>query len=160
KIGAMETAKIRGGALTLESPYGFRVLAWAQERFPAVNFLTGFILYFMSITVMRGAEAASPVRVYASDFVGALALIGQFLLLRVLDEHKDYELDCRNHPERALQRGLIGLADLRKIGAASAGLGLLFSLWVDHGLGRATVAWAAMAMWTFLMAREFFCRDW
>jgi 4-hydroxybenzoate polyprenyltransferase len=156
----METAKIRGGALTLASPFGLRMWAWAGERFPPVNFLTGFILYFMAITVVRGAQAGGPVPVHALDLIGALALIGQFLLLRVLDEHKDYATDCLNHPERALQRGLISLADLRRVGIASAALGLLFSLYTDHGLGGATLAWFAMATWTWLMAREFFCREW
>jgi 4-hydroxybenzoate polyprenyltransferase len=156
----METAKIRGGTLTLASPFSLRLWEWARERFPPVNFLTGFILYFMAITVVRGALSSGPIAVHFTDIVGSFALIAQFLLLRVLDEHKDYAVDCMNHPDRALQRGLVSLADLRRIGYASATLGLLFSLYTDHGLGAATLAWAAMIVWTGLMAREFFCRDW
>jgi 4-hydroxybenzoate polyprenyltransferase len=157
----METANIRSPELTLESPFVVRLTAWAKDRFPAVNVLTGFILYFMAAIVARAtASGSARIPAHAGDILGAIALTAHFLLLRVLDEHKDYENDCVNHPGRALQRGLIALADLRKIGTASAAFGLGLSIAVDRGLGQATFAWVMLAGWTYLMAREFFARDW
>jgi 4-hydroxybenzoate polyprenyltransferase len=85
-----------------------------------------------------------------------------FLVLRVFDEHKDFAADCVAHPERALQRGVISLGDLRVVGWLAAAVTLGVTLWHDGvgAPGRATAWWLAVAIWSVLMAREFFVRDW
>jgi 4-hydroxybenzoate polyprenyltransferase len=130
-----------------------------HERFPLANALLFFVLYASALLLGR-ARGAGPVRVGALDVVGFLAVWSFFLLLRVLDEHKDFELDRQNHPQRVLQSGLITLGHLKVVGALCAALGLVVSLAYDGGVGRVTLAWAATMAWTLLMAKEFFVGEW
>jgi 4-hydroxybenzoate polyprenyltransferase len=83
-----------------------------------------------------------------------------FLMLRVFDEHKDFEADAIAHPQRVLQRGLITLRELRVVGLLAIGIQLGVSLWVDGGIGPVTAWWVAAFAWSSLMAREFFVRHW
>lgn len=145
--------------LTLQSPLGARLRAWMHERFAPANALLFFILYLTTAAVAR-AGAGVAVAVSLRDVVGCLVTWSFFLLLRVFDEHKDYELDCHNHPQRVLQSGLVTLAHLRALGAAALLLQVGWSLWLDGGVGAVTLAWAAMFAWTCLMGREFFIADW
>lgn len=146
--------------VSLTSPYASRLWAWAGERFPPIHVITSWIVYLMTASAVRGSHASAPISFSTLDVLVAIGVTAQFLLLRILDEHKDYEEDCLNHPERALQRGLITLRDLRRIGIGCAGLMLALSVFYDGGVGRATFAWAMMSAWTFLMFKEFFLRDW
>lgn len=145
--------------LTHESPLGARLRAWMDERFAPANALLFFILYLTTAAVARaGAEA--PVSLSLGDLAGCLVTWSFFLLLRVFDEHKDYALDCRNHPQRVLQSGLVTLAHLRVLGALAIAAQLGWSLWRDAGAGATTLAWAVMFAWTCLMGREFFVGEW
>jgi 4-hydroxybenzoate polyprenyltransferase len=150
--------------LTARSPLASRFLAWVHERFPLPNALLFFALYASALLLGRGAAgdgaAGSAMRVGAIDVVGFLAIWSFFLLLRVLDEHKDFETDSVNHPQRVLQSGLITLGHLKVVGVLAAALGLAVSLAHDGGVGRVTLAWAAMTAWTLLMAKEFFVGEW
>ncbi len=145
--------------LTLSTPLPGRLLAWMKERFAPANALLFFILYLTTAAVTRaGAEGAVAVSLH--DAIGCLVTWSFFLLLRIFDEHKDYELDCRNHPGRVLQSGLISLGHLRVLGALALALQVGWSLWLDGGVGPATMAWGLMFAWTCLMGREFFIADW
>ena len=162
-------------SLTLATPLPGRLRAWMQERFAPANALLFFILYLTTAAVVRAGEGEA-VALSLRDLVGCLVTWSFFLLLRVFDEHKDYELDCRNHPQRVLQSGLITLGHLKALGAVALLLQLGWSLWLDLGLeagvgtgvgtgmaggiGPVTLAWALMFAWTCLMGREFFIADW
>lgn len=174
-------------ALTLAAPLATRLKAWMHERFAPANALLFFILYLTTAAVAR-AGVAGEVAVSLRDVVGCLVTWSFFLLLRVFDEHKDYELDCRNHPHRVLQSGLITLRHLKALGAAAIALQLCWALGLDlfaarpvarldagpfaaeavasttaalAGIGFPVLAaWAAMFAWTCLMGREFFIADW
>jgi len=146
-------------SLTLDSPFSGRFLAWMKERFPFANALLFFILYLTTATVVR-AGLNEPIGLSLQDLIGCLVTWSFFLLLRVLDEHKDYELDCHNHPQRVLQSGLINLGHLKIAGLLAVVAQLCWSLWLDGGIGQVTIAWAVMLGWTSLMAKEFFIPDW
>lgn len=166
--------------LSLASPLPRRLRAWMQERFAPANALLFFILYLTTAAVVRAGEGAA-VTLSWRDAIGCLVTWSFFLLLRVFDEHKDYELDCRNHPQRVLQSGLVTLAHLKILGATAIALQLAWALTLDltlaasaapvtamAGAGTAAAAlgvpvlaaWAAMFAWTCLMGREFFIADW
>jgi 4-hydroxybenzoate polyprenyltransferase len=81
-------------------------------------------------------------------------------VLRVFDEHKDYELDCTNHPQRVLQSGMISLKHLKVLAVVSIIAQLLFSLWQDQGFADVSIAWLIAFTWTCLMGVEFFCGEW
>lgn len=146
--------------LTLENPLVSRLKAWMDERFPLVNGLLCVFLYFAAAMVGRAIATDTPVSLGLLDVVGALATWSFFLLLRVYDEHKDYELDVKNHPQRILQSGLITLNHLKALGGAAIVFQLVLSIFIDKGWGAATQAWLLMFIYSALMAKEFFIGEW
>ena len=96
--------------LTHESPLGARLLAWAAERFPAPNGVFCLVLYGAALICGRTSSGQGPIAISAADGAGFLAAYAFLLMLRVFDEHKDFESDGRNFPQRVLQRGQIGRA--------------------------------------------------
>lgn len=160
-ISETSTAGARTG-LTRDSAFLSRLLAWFNERFPAPNALLFFLMYFSAAAVVR---QAAPELNLVGDTLACLATWSFFLLLRIFDEHKDYALDLRNHPQRVLQSGLITLGNLRVLGAICLSIQLSWSLFQDYrvsgqAFGSATTAWLLMLGWTCLMGKEFFCGEW
>ena len=78
-----------------------RIRAWMDERFPFANALLFFILYLVTATVVRASQGEWFFN--WSDIVACLITWSLFLTIRIFDEHKDYELDVKNHPQRVLQ---------------------------------------------------------
>ena len=146
-------------SLTRESPFPRRFAAWLAERFPPLGHGLLIAAYFSSNQFLAEAltHPGEPVRYTARSILGALALLGFFFHLRVFDEHKDYADDCRNHPERVLQSGLITLRHL-KIAAAIA-IAVEFAC---AGLAgpAALVGLALPFAFSLLMLREFFVPGW
>lgn len=146
-------------SLTAQSPFAARLFAWIKERFPPAIVLLVLPLYGGTVAM---AQLATRGRVHFElvDVFGALACTAFFLLLRVFDEHKDYDIDCVNHPKRVLQRGLVTLDQLKVVGGVALAIQLAASLWADGGLGGATLCWAVVLGWSLLMAKEFFAGEW
>ena len=134
--------------------------AWMRERFPARNALFFVVFYATALLVARGSADAGPVVLAWSDVAGFVALWCFFLMLRVFDEHKDFEADGVAHPQRVLQRGLITLRHLKVVGIVAIAIQLTVSVVIDGAIGPATAWWAAAFLWSILMAREFFVREW
>lgn len=145
--------------LSQDSPLPVRLFAWSKERFPPAIILAVLPLYG-GTAAMAQLAAAGRIHFGAVDLAGVVACTAFFLLLRVFDEHKDYELDCVNHPDRVLQRGLITLDHLKYLAAGALAVQLAASLWADAGIGGATLRWAAVLVWSLLMAKEFFIGEW
>lgn len=149
--------------LTREDPWIRRILAWGNERFPLANGILTFVLFTTALLFGRLVASADGVAVPIglADLLPFFAYYGFFFMLRVFDEHKDYELDCHNHPERVLQSGLITLKDLKILGAiAIIGQGVV-SAWLDAwAFGTVLCAWSVVIVWSSLMAKEFFIGEW
>jgi 4-hydroxybenzoate polyprenyltransferase len=108
----------------------------------------------------RFVAADGPILLGLADIPGFFAAWCFFLMLRVFDEHKDYDLDLANHPERVLQSGLVTLTHLKVVGAVAIAVQVGVSLWLDRGFGAVTVTWLVVMGWSTLMAKEFFCGAW
>ncbi len=135
--------------------------AWMRERFPARNAVFFAVFYATALLIGRASvETNGPMVLSVRDIAGFVAVWCFFLMLRVFDEHKDFEADAIAHPQRVLQRGLITLRDLRLVGAVAIALQLGVSVWLDAGIGVVTLWWLAAVVWSVLMAREFFVRAW
>ncbi|MDO8266762.1 MAG: UbiA family prenyltransferase [Moraxellaceae bacterium] len=145
--------------LSSNSSVAKRFLAWIKERFPFANALLFFILYLTTAAIVRSASIGE-ITLSLSDVISALVTWSFFLVLRVFDEHKDYELDCKNHPQRVLQSGLITLGHLRIAGSIAIAAQVIWSLLLDNGIGQVSMAWLAMFVWTCLMGKEFFIAEW
>lgn len=134
-----------------------RMMLWVNERFPLTNTPLFFILWFLSFSVaMPAQETISPAKVA----LGCLLSLSFFLLLRVLDEHKDYADDCLHHPQRVLQRGIISLAHLKCLGVLCVLLQLGGTALFAQGQQQVWLSWGLLLGWTLLMTKEFFVAEW
>ena len=135
------------------------IWTWSLERFPPINFISAYLLYALSAAMTRhDFYGVGRFRLNWSDLLCGLALTLHFLVLRVLDEHKDYAVDIRAHPERILSRGIVSLKSLRVVGVTAAVVSLAITLAI--GEKQAWLAWSLMTFWTSLMSFEFFCGQW
>ena len=141
-------------------PLAYRLLAWGNERFGPAPILLYFLLYLAGILYARTITGDPNPSVSSLDVVAFSAVFGYFLLVRVLDEHKDYDKDCINFPDRILQRGLVTLDQLKVIGILTLVPQIVVSVLVDGGFGPVTLAWLVLFGWTMLMLKEFFARQW
>jgi 4-hydroxybenzoate polyprenyltransferase len=147
-------------SVTLNDSVAKRIVAWMNERFPFANALLFFILYLTSAAVARSV-LDQEVKVSFLDVFNCLITWGLFLVIRIFDEHKDYELDVLNHPQRVLQSGLITLKHLKVLAAISIAAQFLFSFYLDgFSFGGATLSWIIMFGYLCLMGVEFFCGEW
>jgi hypothetical protein len=146
--------------LTLHAPLAHRLLAWAGERFPPANGVLALVLYCTALLSGRALTHEGELWITPTDAVAFLGVWAYFLMLRVFDEHKDYERDAFTHPNRVLQRGLVTLDHLKVVCAAAVGLQLGTSLLEDGGFGPVTLWWAITLGWSLLMLEEFFVGAW
>ncbi len=149
--------------LTAEAPFGARLRAYLNQRFPLAGYGILIISYYSSnqflAEVLTDPEAK--LKYTIGSLVGAFVLFCMFFHLRVFDEHKDYEDDLKNYPDRILQRELITLADLRTLGAiAIASELMLAAIWMPHGQPAALVAVLVAIGYSVLMLKEFFVSSW
>lgn len=136
-----------------------RFMLWIHERFPLPNAPFFFLLFIVAYAVAASSEKRE-VMFSWNIILGCLVSWSYFLLLRIFDEHKDYLIDCENHPQRVLQRGLITLKHLKIVGAGCIALQLFGSMAIDGGIGGTTLAWVLLFIWTCLMGKEFFIGQW
>src|SRR5262245_11131737 len=135
-----------------------RMGRYLAERFPLAQFVPLISLFtFSSVAYSRLARGAPGFIPWSRFAAGAFTAIVFFFLLRVLDEHKDQDLDRQFRPELPVPRGLVTLAELRLAGIAAAALALAW----NAALGLLYVALLLpAAIWASLMTKEFFARDW
>ena len=149
--------------LSPSSTWVKRFYAWIEERFPLVQGILIAVMYMASLLAGRAIGAES-LTLGITDLPGFFALWAFFLMLRVFDEHKDYEKDLENHPERVLQSGLITLDHLKGVGVVAILVQLGASIFADiqsgGAIGAATISWLGVMAWSALMAKEFFVGEW
>ncbi|MAA78914.1 MAG: prenyltransferase, partial [Deltaproteobacteria bacterium] len=78
---------------------------WMLERYPPGIIIVHALAYMTSVAVVQGLVSETIVFSYLREGLGILIFFMFPLILRIMDEHKDYESDCVLHPERVLQRG-------------------------------------------------------
>lgn len=145
--------------LSLESPFPLRLAAWSKERFPLFRQGLLIVSYYSSNQFLAQALTApgSAVHYAPHSLAGAVVLLCFFFHLRVFDEHKDYEDDCRHYPERVLSRGWITLRHLKILGAGALILEIGLGAW--RGPEALTAILIAMGF-SVLMLKEFFAAAW
>lgn len=137
-----------------------------MERFGPDHWVMFFVLWATALVTGRFLSGGSPsggaeLAFSPGDLAGFAAAWCFFLMLRVFDEHKDYEADLHNHPDRVLQSGRISLGHLKALGLIAiltqAIVSLSFDSWT---FGSVTAWWALVIVWSSLMAKEFFVGEW
>jgi hypothetical protein len=145
--------------LTRESPFARRLYAYLAERFPLLGHGVLIAAYYSSNQFLARTltEPGRPMHYDVTTVLGALTLLCFFFHLRVFDEHKDFVEDLLHYPRRVLQSGLIRLRDLRILGGLAIVVEIVLS--AVRGPG-AFLAWLAAFLFSLLMLKEFFARDW
>jgi 4-hydroxybenzoate polyprenyltransferase len=146
------------GRATHRASLAARFWAYQRERFPLFGFAPIIVAFtFSSVAYSRLARGAPGFIPWSRFAVGAFTALVFFFSLRVLDEHKDADVDHRYRPELPVPRGLVTLGELRAIGGVALGAAVVLNVAVLPAL---LVPMALVAAWASLMTREFFVRDW
>jgi hypothetical protein len=139
-------------APSARQPLILRVWAWLRERFGPKMWLLYLVLYAASLLFGRSLVVAGEVPIGPEDVAGGVAALALFLLIRVVDEHKDFEEDCKAKPESVLARGDVTLGHLRIVGGIALALQVGVLLWLDRGFGVTTLTWSGVVLWVFALA--------
>ena len=143
--------------ISADANYFARIGAWLGERFPPANGILSLVLFFAVAAVM---QPGGHIFTQWTNWLGGVLLWGHFFVLRIFDEHKDYETDLRNYPERVIQSGVVRLGEIRRLGYIVVAAQIAFSCYRGGGVGFPLYAWAAMFGYTCLMGAEFFLGEW
>lgn len=125
---------------------------YQKERFNLLQYvpmIAGFSFCAVSYSMhIRGAETLN----LAACIWSFIVTLGWFMLLRVADEHKDYEDDLKYRPYRPVQRGLVSLKELKYIGI---GIGIIQFLIVLFWCPKQLILLGVVYYWFYLMCIEF-----
>lgn len=130
-------------------------ISFFKERTPIASYL----LITMG-PVTSGYYLAKNSNIY-SLFLAFLGFFSFFLVLRMMDEYKDYEKDVLAHPTRPLPRGLIALPEFKKgitIGITFLILFDLFLLFIGYKISFYIYSLVIIHLW--LMYKEFYVAEW
>jgi hypothetical protein len=112
-------------------------------------------IYAAALACGRAVTNDGQVTLTAKDAARALGALGFFITVRVIDEHSDYEADMREHPDRALQRSEVTLADLRAVAVVSTAVQVAACL-SAAAPAAAVSAWVVASAWSLLWGTELF----
>lgn len=137
--------------------YFSRLSEWLNERFPPINFISGFFLYFLAKAIIAIDQSILSLSIL--DVCGMLLPTCHLFLLRVFDEFKDFESDARYYPQRVIQRGVFTLKDVGILGMIAFVIQIGCYLTIRTGV-ISDIFFAVLWIWTGLMVKEFFCGLW
>jgi hypothetical protein len=141
----------------MDRPLLRRLWTYQAERYPLVAYAPLMAVGAFAAAAVSAASRDAGRFPWLAWVVGVVTLLVYFLFLRVLDEHKDAADDARHRPELAVPRGLVTLAELRRVAVAAVAVAIALNALIDTGL---LVLLALALAWAGLMGREFFVRDW
>jgi 4-hydroxybenzoate polyprenyltransferase len=138
-----------------------RWLVYQKERFPLLAYIPlmatfGFSSIAYSMHLHNPEARLSDIGIPQAT-TAILTTLFWFMLMRIADEHKDFEEDRRFRPYRPVQRGLVKLSELRVIGLFLALSLIGMSIWIDR---RLLGTLALVGLWFTLMSLEFGIPKW
>lgn len=148
---------------TVETKVFVGIWKWMLERYPPAIFVLHSLVYMTSISISTYIETPSTTPLsfsFVREIFGSIAFFTFPLMLRIMDEHKDYEKDCETNPQRVLQRGETSLKILARLGWMCVCVQLLFSVYADQGFSSVSLFWLLTLGYSILMGKEFFCGAW
>ena len=131
---------------------------YQRERFPLLAH--GLLIAAFSSSaiafsgLLRGQLHFPSSALLLAGFISSLTI---FLQLRIADEFKEFDADCKYRPYRPVQRGVVRLDELRGLAIACAVVQFLIAFAIDARLvGLLAIVWAYLG----LMTAEFFVPSW
>lgn len=150
-------------ATAAREPAAFRwrhLWRYLQERYPPVPFALFYALLALALVRLHATvTGALPTWDAVATHVALLTayLFAFYLLIRVSDEHKDYQDDVVAFPERILSQGLVTLRQLRVLAGACAATMVGVATFFGFAMVGAT---AVLLAYAWLMRWEFFAGAW
>ena len=92
--------------------YGIYIFAIVFATYSFTNWLGRHILMNSSLSYLVGASKPFEIK-WSTILIMFMVAFLQFLMVRIIDEFKDYEEDCKYRPYRPVPRGLITLKELK-----------------------------------------------
>ncbi|MDR1688706.1 MAG: UbiA family prenyltransferase [Clostridiales bacterium] len=134
---------------------------YQKERFPLLQYIPmmaafGFCAVSYSIHLDNPDAHLSDISL-PQYITAVITTLIWFMLMRIADEHKDFEEDSLYRPYRPVQRSLITLKELRFAGLVLVLIQIALSLWIDL---RLAVTLVMVYFWFALMSFEFFVPKW
>ena len=142
--------------MTPTQSFKSRFLFWASDRFPIFNAIVAFTMAFS----IKGLFLTEGQFIWQlEDFLLGLAFLTHLFILRVMDEFKDFESDKIFHPERAVQKGIITLPELKKLGLTTAFIQFASIGILAKSFPIVLLIWLFVWVWSILMMKEFFIKE-
>lgn len=139
-------------------PFWRRFFIYQKERFPFLAHGPLILMFtFSAISYSRISRGQSDFIDLDDFIVGFITTLSLFLLVRILDEHKDKETDSKFRKELPVPRGLISLKELRNVGFIVFSIPIVCILSVHPTM---LVFYFIVIAYLFFMTVEFFAHDW
>lgn len=123
-----------------------------------MNFVSGAFIYLLAKSVYLFSAPEASMWAW-QDMLGLLVPMMHLFLLRVFDEHKDFDSDALNYPDRVIQKGIFTLTEVRNLGIGAFVVQFIAMM----TLKPSAKVWAIYLLlwsWTLLMTKEFFMKEW
>ncbi len=130
-----------------------RLYRYMQMMFPVHRNFPVFFLLFAACLSTATSVAGKDLVFHPRLVAGALSFALFFLLLRVMDEFKDYDIDKALFPDRPLITGMVTRTDLTVLGWSTAIALFLLNVW--QGILIFTI-YLVCFIYTLLMFKFFF----
>jgi 4-hydroxybenzoate polyprenyltransferase len=130
---------------------------YQKERFPLLAHGPLVILFCLAVMLFSSLQQGGELPEFTRIAGAVISTLILFFQLRVADEFKDFEIDSKFRPHRAVPRGLVSLDELAKLAIAGTVIQFLIAISIDIGLVP-----VLLAVWAYvgLMTKEFFVKDW
>ena len=163
----MNQSNINSKKLIIQNIKNFKI--YLNERFPLGKNSIFVLIFTLSGYIYTGLLYNSKIinQIFSKEIkvpmpwhkiVALFIIIFMFFLqLRITDEFKDYEEDLKYRAYRPVQRGVITLKALGKIGIATVIIQIILAYIIDF-----KIIYFMIIVWfyMFLMAKEFFIKEW
>ena len=128
---------------------------YQKERFPLLAYGT----YIFAIVCGTYCITTSHIAQFSFEWKYIIAMfcvaLLQFLMVRIIDEFKDYEEDCKFRPYRPVPRGLITLKELKVLFIICALLQIGITAFINiYGIIFLLIVW----IFFFVMSKSFFIK--
>lgn len=91
-----------------------RLHCYFKEMYPIIpRLILGVIIFSEIYFIILLNYGVTKFNIGISEFIGAFTIFSFLLMLRIADDFKDYELDCKLFPKRPLPSGKVTKKDLK-----------------------------------------------
>ena len=138
------------------SSFFSRMRHYLGEMFPLPRHILLSVLIYLSVACFATSLNGSNVSLLSvHTAIGMASVFGLFLMLRLMDELKDFDLDAKLFPERPICSGMVSAADIR------IGLGFVTAAFLGGNIFVGYAFWSALVLvgFAYLMFWHFFVRE-